>query len=66
MENTTRQLRLEPTDDHGFAVWEGSSLVGYVFPDSFTGWRPYSIQGRCRSSGRPAHATPIQAAYAEL
>lgn len=55
-------IRLEPIEDGGFAVF-GAGFVGFVYPDWFGGWRPYSIYGRCLTAGYPAHFTPILAAH---
>lgn len=63
-----RVLRLEPIEDGGYEViWLYPSLggIGYVYPDSFGGWRPWSIYGKVANPGYPAYRTPIQAAYAE-
>jgi hypothetical protein len=55
-------IRIELTDDGGYIV-HGGGFVGYVYPDLFGGWRPYSYYGQCLNSGYPAYPTPLLAAY---
>lgn len=55
-------IDLVPCDEDGFEVWYHDRLLGYVFPDAWEGWRPYTVYGRVLTAGRPAHRSPRTAA----
>lgn len=59
------QIELIPCEDGGYEVISDTPcyFVGYVFPDIFGGWRPYSYYGKVMNAGYPAYCTPLQAAY---
>ena len=48
--------------DGGYEVWSGDSLAGYVYPDAFGGYKPFTVHGRSMRNGFPASRTPWQAA----
>jgi len=56
------ELELVSVEEDGYGIVRDGCCIGYVFPDAFRGWRPYSIWGSCLTCGRKAHMTAQSAA----